>query len=499
MKYIAILVTLLFFAETGLAEDMEHSYPALNSPAGVDQKAVARGEYLVKAGDCIACHTPEGAKPFSGGLPLKTPFGTYYSPNLTPDKETGIGNWTEADFIKAVKHGISPDGSYYFPVFPYIYYNKVSDADVKDMWAYFQSIPAVKKQNKPIDAPLPFRMRSSQFLWRLTYFHPYKGDHNPDKNMSEEWNRGAYLAYGLGHCGMCHTPINLLGAPKRNQSFTGSVVDGYAVPNITGVTLADVSVDQIVRIFAYDELPGGGKVQGPMRQVNHDSLMHLKQSDLKALAVFLKSLKPRYSKAALANQAEMAAKAGDDVNPKAVKIYQTYCSACHAIGAGGAPKTGDVTAWSPRLAKGKETLYKNAINGINAMPAMGACPTCTDDDIKITVDYMLGLVDSGSKTAKKLGKAPRKPTLVRGEEVFEQVCSTCHVSGSMGAPIIGDNADWSKRLKHGVLPLIRYALNTYKPSKSLGICANCNDTDIIAAVKYMVNKSQAGEKDYALW
>ena len=499
MKLIYCSAVFLILSKAVFADDMEHSYPQLNPPKGVDLAAVKRGEYLVKAGDCIACHTPEGAKPFSGGLPLKTPFGTYYSPNLTPDKNTGIGNWSEADFIRAVKHGISPDGSYYFPVFPYIYYNKVSDADVKDMWAYFQSIPAVTKQNKAIEAPLPFRMRSIQFFWRLTYFHPFNGDHKPDKTKSAEWNRGSYLAYGLGHCGMCHTPINLLGAPKRNQSFTGSVVDGYAVPNITGVTLQDVSIDKIVRIFAYDELPGGGKVQGPMRQVNHDSLMHLQQSDLKALAVFLKSLKPRYSKAALANQAEMADKAGGDANPIAVKTYQTYCSACHAIGAGGAPKTGDVAAWAPRLAKGRETLHHNAIKGINAMPAMGACPTCSEDDIKVTVDYMLDMLPSTGGKMQQLGPKPKQPTLERGQEVFEQVCSTCHTSGSMGAPKIGDVAAWEPRLKNGVVPLMRYALKTYKPSKSLGICESCNDTDIIAAVKYMVNKSQAQGKDYALW
>lgn len=492
-------LSLIFLVAAVFADDAEHIYPVLKPPAGVSESAAKRGEYLVKAGDCIACHTPDGAEPFSGGLPLKTPFGTYYSPNLTPDKKTGIGNWNEAQFVRALKHGIAPDGSYYFPVFPYIYYNKISDKDAKDIWAYFQSIPAVSKKNKPIDAPLPFRIRSSQFFWRIAYFHPFKGDYKYEKSQTKEWNRGAYLAYGLGHCGMCHTPINMLGAPKRNQSFTGSVIDGYAVPNITGVTLDDVSVDQIVRIFAYDELPGGGKVQGPMRQVNHDSLMHLKQSDLHALAVFLKTLKPRYSKKALKEQAEMAKKSGGNANPKAMKIYQTYCSACHSIGAGGAPKTGDSASWAPHVAKGKEALYKNAVNGINAMPAMGACPTCTEDDIKITVDYMLDLLPQDGGQTKKLGPAPAKPTLQRGKEVFDKVCSTCHTSGNMGAPKIGDVTAWSKRTQQGILPLIRYSLNTYKPSKSLGICQTCTDTDIIAAVKYMVNQSQAQGKNYALW
>lgn len=499
MKLLLKGILLLLAVNNLLADELEHTYPDVNVPAGVDVKSVKRGEYLVKAGDCIACHTPEGAKPFSGGLPLKTPFGTYYSPNLTPDKKYGIGAWTEAQFIQAVKYGIAPDGSYYFPVFPYIYYNKISDQDAKDMWAYFKSIPAVAKENKPIDAPFLFRLRSTQFFWRAAYFHPYKGQYKYDKSKDKTWNRGAYLAYGLGHCGMCHTPINFLGAPKRNQSFTGSVIDGYAVPNITGVTLSDVSVDQIVRIFAYDELPGGGKVQGPMQQVNHDSLMHLQQSDLQALAVFLKSLKPRYSKTALKEQAKMAAKAGNDVNPRAVKVYQTYCSACHSIGAGGAPKTGDAGAWSSRLAKGKEVLHTNAIKGINAMPAMGACPTCTEDDIKITVDYMLDLLPKNAASARKKGAAPAQPTLARGKEIFEQVCTTCHTDGNMGAPKIGDESAWDKRLKHGLLPLIRYAVNTYKPSKSLGVCVNCSDTDIIAAVKYMVNQSQSQGKNYALW
>ena len=125
--------------------------------------------------------------------------------------------------------------------------------------------------------------------------------------------------------------------------------------------------------------------------------------------------------------------------------------------------------------------------------------TCTEDDIKITVDYMLDLLPTAKGAMQQLGPAPAKPTLKRGAEVFDKVCSTCHVNGNMGAPKIGDQAAWSKRLQHGVLPLIRYALKTYKPSKSLGICQTCTDTDIIAAVKYMVNQSQAQGKDYALW
>src|SRR3990167_594836 len=185
------------------------SYPVINT-AGKTAEQIAeikRGEYLVKAGDCLACHTKEakGGKVFSGGLPMQTPFGNVYSPNITPDKETGIGNLSNEDFIRAMRDGVAPDGQYYYPAFPYIYFNKITTPDLLAMKAYLDLIPAVKQQNRDNEMMFPFNWRFLQLGWRILFFYPDRmGEFKPNAAKSSQWNRGAYLVEGLGHCAMCH-------------------------------------------------------------------------------------------------------------------------------------------------------------------------------------------------------------------------------------------------------------------------------------------------------
>lgn len=466
------------------------TYPTVNYGTGAKAAQIKRGEYLTKASDCVACHSEVGGKPFAGGLGLKTPFGTFYSPNITSDKEYGIGAWTDNQFVRYFKEGVLPDGSHTFPVFPYLYYSKMSVQDIKDIKAYLDVVPAVHKPNKEHDVPFPFNVRLGQLFWKALFFYPYKEDFKPDPKKSAEWNRGAYLVEGPGHCGMCHTPINLLGAPKRSKPYTGNIVDGYYAPNITGDNLKHASVDDVVRIFAQGLLPGGNThVRGPMAQVNRDSLRYLTPQDLRAIAVYLKSLK---SAVPIVAPGSASAK----------KIYASYCAGCHTAGAGGSPRLGDAVAWAERLAEGKEVVYSKAIKGYNGMPAKGNCMACTPDDIKKVVDYMLAQVGGSGGAVKKregLGPAPKKLTLEDGQRVYEKACASCHTTGKLHAPKLGDVPAWRGRLQEGMDVLFTHTIKGYRNHPPRGACTACSDADIIAAVKYMAQNSQDQGKDYRLW
>lgn len=360
-------------------------YPPVRPPASPLVAAdVARGETLVKAADCMACHTDTHNKgpSFAGGLPMQTPFGVIRSPNITPDAETGIGRWTTDQFVRAMKKGISPDGHYYYPAFPYPYFARMPVEDIKAIKAYLDHIPAVRQANRPNDMVWPFSLRIMQLPWRILFFHPKEADVFPSV-ATTPLERGAYLVEGPGHCGMCHTPSwhilteDLpLGAPIRKYNLAGAKVGGYQAPNISGSNLGAVPNSEIVDVFTKDKLIGGGQVVGPMLEVNHDSLRYLSAADLDAIATYLKSVK----------SATLPKPSGANAGKG---IYEANCAGCHAAGAGGAPRFGEAAAWAPLLTLGTEALYTNAIHGINGMPAKGACISCTDDEIKQAVDYML--------------------------------------------------------------------------------------------------------------
>lgn len=506
---ITILFALLCF--TAEAEDVrnpvEHwaNYPVLKYPSGEKGEAIRRGEYLVKASDCIACHSIDKEHPFAGGngvsptIPVfgfQIPLGTFYSPNITPDKKTGIGNWTREDLKNALRHGTAPDGSQYYPALPYVWFTKFSDQEISDMYDYFMYIPAVERENKPHDIPFFMKWREIMLGWKLLFFYPFDGPYRPDPTRSEEWNRGAFLVEGPGHCGMCHTPVTMFGSPQLDKSYTGSVIDGYAAPNITGTNLKQVTVDQLIRVFKYDELPGGGEVKGPMKEVNHDSLMYIKDEDLKAISVYLKST--------VDPQPLVLSDLGD---AKGQAIYNKHCVNCHASGAGGAPKYGSAADWEPVIAQGKDLTYQNAIKGFHGMPAMGLCGECNDEDIKVTVDYMLAAVTGAASSApkRKLGPEPKIYTLNDGEKLYDQVCSKCHNDGALKAPKLGDEAEWSRREdQQGFFGVVNGVVHPYgyqaMPGDCVprGTCDDCSDGQLIAAIKYILQKS-VKENDYTLW
>jgi len=463
-------------------------YPSAKN-TGSNAQLIQRGEYLAKAGDCIACHTnsPKKGAAFAGGLPMHTPFGTLYSPNITPDKETGIGNWTNEQFIKAMREGISPTGHYYYPAFPFYYFSKVTTDDLLAIKAYLDAIPAVHQPNVNNEMLFPFNWRFLQLGWRLLFFHP--------THQSTESNQGAYLVNGLGHCAMCHSPsYNLLSenlplaAPIQKYDLTGAKVQGYLAPNITKSNIGTISTPEIVRVFTEDRLIGGGKVEGPMLEVNHDSLRYLSQADLTVISNYLKtveSVTPPKPKGSGPGQA----------------TYENYCSGCHATGAGGAPKLGDSASWDPVLKVGMDKVYQNAINGIGGMPAKGTCISCSTDDIKQTVDYMVAAVSGNAATAStQVAQVPRPKQLSMedGKQLYTKNCASCHQTGTHGALKLGDKKAWKPVIHEGFLNAYVNIVTGHKGHPARGGCSTCSDAELIAAIKYMMQNSST-DKNYELW
>jgi len=270
---------------------------ALLATAGIGavcaQGDAKRGEYLAKAGGCVGCHTEEkkDAVPFAGGRALKTPFGTFYGPNITPHPQAGIGRWTEADFVRALREGVRPDGAHYFPAFPYASYTNISDGDLRDLWAYLRTLPQSSRANQAHDLGFPFGWRFLVRPWKWLYFTP--GPLVSDPKASPTINRGAYLVRALGHCGECHTPRNFLGGPKRDRFLAGGKgPDGKGIPNLTPTRLKKLS-DGELKDFLVTGLTPDGDVPGEaMGEVIQNTTSQLTPEDLAALIAYLRSLPP---------------------------------------------------------------------------------------------------------------------------------------------------------------------------------------------------------------
>ena len=264
------------------------------SPAAAGVDIVERGAYMVRAAGCISCHTDKKGKgePFAGGRALVTPFGTFYSPNITPDKATGIGEWADADFLRALKKGLRPDGSHYFPVFPYTSYTLMRDQDALAIKAYLFSLPAVTRKNRDHDVKPPFGWRWPMRFWKALFFDA--GEFVGDGAQDVEWNRGAYLVTALAHCGECHTPRNRAGALDRDLWMAGTEdgPDGDAVPNITPAQTTGLgwSVDQITLFLKTGTKPDWETADGAMGEVVEDGTKFLTEEDMRAIARYINLL-----------------------------------------------------------------------------------------------------------------------------------------------------------------------------------------------------------------
>lgn len=262
------------------------------------EDAAARGKYVLHAAGCVTCHTAdaETAVPLTGGRALKTDFGTFNTPNITPHTGTGIGDWSEADFLRALRRGVAPNGSPYYPTFPYTHYAGMTDADARDLLAYLKTLPSVANDLPAHNLDFPYNVRVTLWPWRWLFFDGTAFTPDPDK--PETWNRGAYLVRHLGHCGACHTPRNALGARRQGAALTGNPdgPEGRKVPNITPHEtdgIGDWDKTDITFFLKTGFLPDGDVAGGGMSAVIRDSTSHLTDADLDAVATYLLSLPPR--------------------------------------------------------------------------------------------------------------------------------------------------------------------------------------------------------------
>jgi mono/diheme cytochrome c family protein len=300
-------------------------------------QVIKTGEYLARAGDCVACHTAAGGREFAGGRAMPTPFGNLYVPNITPDEETGIGQWTADEFYRMMHTGVSRDGTLMYPAMPFASYTKVTRADSDAIYAYLMSVVPVKQRNRPHELRFPFNKRELLVGWRALYFK--EGEYVPDPKQSAQWNRGAYLVEGLGHCSMCHTAINRLGGSREEQAFEGGMIpnQNWYAPSLTSnreAGLGDWSIKDIVDLLQVG-VSNRGTVYGPMAEVVYNSLQYLSDEDVEAMAVYLKSLPQRDAEPPPTSEARL-------VDPGVMELgrglYVRQCAVCHgAEGKGHAP------------------------------------------------------------------------------------------------------------------------------------------------------------------
>ena len=263
----------------------------LAASAALAQGDAKRGEYVSKAAGCLGCHTEErkDATPYAGGRALKTPFGTFYGPNITPDKKAGVGSWTFADFARALHKGEEPDGAHFFPAFPYSSFTRITEPDLRDLWAYLRSLKPSPQPSKPHELGFPFNVRLTLWGWKWLFFAP--GEFRPDTSKSAQVNRGAYLAVALGHCSECHTPRNQLGGPKKDRYLGGAKLgEGTAAPNLTPTRLKRYGDGELKDILSSGLFPDGDVMGDTMSEVVRNTTSQLTATDLDALIAYLRSV-----------------------------------------------------------------------------------------------------------------------------------------------------------------------------------------------------------------
>ena len=304
-------------------------FPALAEPPAPE--LVAHGKSLVEASDCASCHTADPQRPFAGGKRIDTPFGAIYSPNLTPDRETGIGDWSDADFVRALRFGVAPDGSRYYPAFPYPYFTKFTRGDILAIRAYLSTLTPFRNEEPPPALRFPLNFRVVMRVWNYFFFKP--GILEPDQQKDIDWNRGRYLVEGAGHCGACHTPKNMFGADRRGRAFAGGRVGDWFAPRLDGAArsgLKSWSVDDIVE-YLQSSRNAKSHADGLMAEVVVNSTSKISDGDARAIAVYLKSLPAGPPEPQVILPPEDRMKSGE-------ALYEHACVACHEKDGSGAPR-----------------------------------------------------------------------------------------------------------------------------------------------------------------
>jgi len=324
------------------------------------EETIRRGEYLARVGDCVACHTKHGGQAFAGGFAMPTPFGTLYSPNITPDREFGIGDWTADDFYKMMHTGRSRSGALLYPAMPFPAYTKVTRQDSDAIFAYLSSLKPLREPNRVNELRFPYNNRSLLIGWRALFFS--EGQFVPDPKQSREWNRGAYLVDGLGHCGTCHTAINALGGSSDERAFAGGLIpmQNWYAPSLTLNTeagLGNWSLQDIIGLLQ-DGVSSRGAVYGPMAEVVHNSLQYMTDADARAMAVYLKTLADPNEPKAAKGARRAATQVSASVLSRGHAIYRAKCASCHMEDGMGRPP-----GWPP-LAQNPSIQMESAVNPI---------------------------------------------------------------------------------------------------------------------------------------
>jgi mono/diheme cytochrome c family protein len=397
------------------------------TPTGVPAKLaqaspVERGEYLAKAADCLVCHTTRGGKDYAGGLGFKLPFGTLYSTNITPDKDTGIGNYSDQDFLNAMHRGVRRDGERLYPAMPYTSYTYVSDEDALAIKAYLFSLPAVHATAPANTLAFPFNQRWAMMFWSALFNPDTRFE--PDTAKSPDWNRGAYLAEALAHCGECHTPRNLGFALNNRQKFAGAVTAGWRAFNISSDRATGVGGwrdDDLISYLSNGHAAGHGTASGPMGEAVDYSFSQFAPEDIRAIVVYLRTVPAVASTdlpATLAPPAPASHKEGPMADARGKKMFEGACVSCHGwTGESSVSPFATLTgAWAVND-PGATNVVQIVISGTKrhtpdgalSMPAFGNA--YSDDEIAAVSNYVTARFGSqGSKLTAKDVAELRKQT-----------------------------------------------------------------------------------------
>jgi mono/diheme cytochrome c family protein len=412
--------------------------PATASAHSFDPGIVAKGAQLAAIGDCAVCHTRAGGKPFAGGFPVETPFGTIYGTNITPDRDTGIGAWSEEAFRRAMREGVARDGSHLYPAFPYDHFTRLTDGDISALYAFLMTREPVNQPNRPLELSFPLNWRIFAAAWQLLFLD--KGAYRNDPAQSAEWNRGAYLVDGVGHCGACHTPRNRLGAEAKDRRLAGGEGEGWSAPALDAASPAPVpwTADQLFAYFRHGFADQHGFAAGPMQPVAAD-LARSPEADVRAIATYIASIigphdpagRKRQTDAALAFAQQRAVTINDiartttgaapaDTRSAGKALFDGACATCHRSG-GGLPVSRPVALAlsTPVNAADPGNFLRIVLDGIHPPPGQrgpimpGFSGALTDQQIVALADYVRSRYSRGSawnNAAAALAQARHRQT-----------------------------------------------------------------------------------------
>lgn len=408
-----------------------------------DQALIKRGEYLARAADCTACHTAPGGPAFGGGYPVSTPFGVIYGSNISADRQFGIGNWSDDEFVAAVRDGVGKNGQQLYPAMPYDAFTKMKRDDVLAIKAYLLAQPAVHQATPRTDLAFPFNQRWGMRLWKLFNFSA--GELQPDPAKSDQWNRGRYLVEALAHCGTCHTPRTLTMGMDEDNAFAGGDLGGWTAYNITPDQRAGIgswSQQELVDYLKTGNVAGRASAAGPMAEAIEHSLQYLPDGDLHAMATYLRSVNPiaddAQSKARDAwgrpTQDYLALRGASAEDASGAALFNRHCASCH--GADGAGKGNGFNAYPSLLRHGStgaadnKNLVAVILGGVRRhmqqgeilMPAFAG--ELKDDEVATLSNYVnrqFGNPAAANASAKQVARQrrdaglPQPPTVLQGD------------------------------------------------------------------------------------